>query len=439
MPDWFQSVLSRSRGRSVSSPLSQDQVSAIRDNAIRVRLMVRARWILLFALAIYALVSSAIAIASGTASALLADAAIPLNALLLAFVYNFISDRLRPVLATVRRASTIQFVLDVIVVALVLLFTGGPESWLWVIYILIIFEAATIARDRSDVWVVAGLTVLAMTIVDWSGLAQALGSLGARTVGPEWASWPALAARYALHVSVLAAAAGISNVVIVGMHEALARAKVLAIVDEQTGCLSRAAFHQGLETEYERASRAGSPIYLLLVDIDGLTAINSQFGIDVGDAVITRVASTLTDALRGICSGGWSPNAVYRVSGEEFALVVVESASGRGVPSHDEVALFAELVRERVSKLDWGGVSVTVSVGAASSAENISDVEELLLAADTSLADSVAAGGNRTTLSWAVDRSFATSSGGADGGYRLEQAPLFDDGPTNPFIAQFED
>lgn len=402
--------------------------------------MVRARWILLFALAGYALVQGIVALATGTLDSLVGEVAVPLNALLFALAYNFLSDRLRPLIATVRQASTIQFAVDIIIVALVLVFTGGPESWLWVIYILIIFEAATIARERSDVWLVAGLTVLAMTVVDWSGLPSALAPFGAHPVGPEWLEWPALTTRYALHVAVLLATAGMSSVVIVSIHEALDRARDLTIADEQTGCPSRAAFHRGLETEYERAIRSGRPIYVVLVDIDNLSGINARFGIDVGDAVIVRVAATITDSLRGICSGGWSPNAVYRVSGEEFALVVVDSAAGGGYPSDEEVAQLAELIRTRVSHLDWGGVSVTVSAGAARATADTSDAEELLLLADDALARAVAAGGNRISTSWDGPEGPAVT---ALGRLELEYADDLDDkrdaGGANPFVAQYVD
>lgn len=424
--------------------MSQDDVSAIRDNADRIALMVRARWILLLAMASFAVVSGAIAVLNGTINTVAAGIAVPINALLLAIAYNFVSDRLRPVLATVRHASTIQFTLDILIVALVLVFTGGPESWMWVLYILIIFEGATIARERSDVWWVAAMTILAMTVVDWGRLPDVFVPFGAVPLDPAWYEWGTVAQRWALHTSVLLTAAGVTSIVIVSLHEQLDRSRALAIADELTGCPSRAAFHAGLETEYARAARSERPVFLVLVDIDNMTTVNSLFGIEVGDAAIRRVADAVTSSLGNICSGGWSPNSVYRVSGEEFAVVVVDSASSAdGRPHASEIAQLAELIRTQVSHLSVGGVSVTVSVGAAVTGPDIADAEELLVAADDALASAIAKGGNRVVLGWELD-------GGRDGVDRLAVTDGDEDGPTeysrdrfagptNPFIAQFED
>lgn len=443
MPEWFQSVLSRRTSKRSTGPMSQDDVSAIRDNAERVALMVRARWILLAAMAGFAAVSGAVAVLSGDADSLTAGVAVPINALLLAIAYNFVSDRLRPLLATVRHASTIQFTLDILIVALVLVFTGGPQSWLWVLYILIIFEGATIARDRSDVWWVAAMTIVAMTVVDWGQLPNLLAPLGAMPLDPEWLEWPTVAQCYALHLSVLITAAGVSNAVILSLHERLDRARALSIADEQTGCPSRAAFHRGLETEYARALRAERPVYLLLVDIDNLTTVNSQFGIAVGDEVIRKVAETLQQSLHQLCCGGWSPNSVYRVSGEEFAVVVVDSPStADGRPSGEEIAQLAELIRSKIAHLSLGGVSVTVSVGGAVTSPAVADAEELLVSADDALARAVAAGGNRVVLEWwtAHGETEAADSGDTSPGTRQDDLEAErHNGPTNPFIAQFED
>jgi diguanylate cyclase (GGDEF)-like protein len=135
-------------------------------------------------------------------------------------------------------------------------------------------------------------------------------------------------------------------------------------------------------------SRASSgpnePVSFAIADIDHFKAINDEFGHQVGDAVLIRVAALLVSHMRG-------EDVVVRVGGEEFVLLMPGAAM-------IEAAGACERLRETIANEDWGtivpGLSVTASFGLAS-APGGADLRELERAADDRLYDAKRAGRNR--------------------------------------------
>ena len=435
MPEWFQSVLGRREGSGDEQWMSQDDVSVLRDNGERVEAAIRARWLLLLALVTYAVVAGAIALTTDGLSKVALEAVVPINALLFAVAYNFVSSRMRPALARLPRGNVTQFVLDVIIIGVVLVFSGGPESWFWVAYLLVIFEIATVATSRRDVWIAAAGIIAMLTLVDWGTYHHLIPTVPSAITGAaHWGEWQYVAQRYYWQVALVLGTAAISNTLVVQLHERLVRSRAMSVLDELTGLYSRTVFHRTLETELARARRAGREVFLVLIDIDNLTTVNSRFGYDAGDAVIVKVADAIRGALAQFGSVEWSPNTVARVAGEEFAVIVVDSVNAPdGRPHEHEVVEFGEAVRALVSQVEIEGVSVTVSVGVAGTAYDRYGADELLLSADDALGTSVGDGGNRVTVASHVADTLA-------GGQRDDDdlgGPS--DGPSNPYLAQFEE
>ena len=78
--------------------------------------------------------------------------------------------------------------------------------------------------------------------------------------------------------------------------------------DEMTGIANRALFFDRIRSDLSRAARDGSEFGLLIIDMDGLKAINDNFGHRAGDAAICEVARRASQALRKVrhhCSLGW--------------------------------------------------------------------------------------------------------------------------------------
>jgi diguanylate cyclase len=128
----------------------------------------------------------------------------------------------------------------------------------------------------------------------------------------------------------------------------------LAQKDALTGAFNKRRFDELLPAEASRSTQSGSPLSLVLFDIDHFKSINDSFGHPAGDGVLRAVAEVAQSCLR-------ETDALFRVGGEEFAILLPEplaSAVGR-----------AETVRQAIERhgLVFGGATlrVTASFGVA--------------------------------------------------------------------------
>lgn len=92
-------------------------------------------------------------------------------------------------------------------------------------------------------------------------------------------------------------------------------AEQAARIDTLTGVANRRAFVEAAEIEVQRALRYGSPLSLILVDLDYFKSINDRYGHHTGDAVLASFARTLIEAVREI-------DIVGRWGGEEFVVLL---------------------------------------------------------------------------------------------------------------------
>lgn len=87
--------------------------------------------------------------------------------------------------------------------------------------------------------------------------------------------------------------------------------------DPLTSLYNRRKLYQLLNVELKRAKRYGSPLTLILLDIDHFKSVNDTFGHDIGDVVLRRVAEIISSTLR-------STDIFARYGGEEFVVVCPE-------------------------------------------------------------------------------------------------------------------
>jgi diguanylate cyclase (GGDEF)-like protein len=129
----------------------------------------------------------------------------------------------------------------------------------------------------------------------------------------------------------------------------------LASMDALTGAFNKRYFDETFGKEALRAQQTATPLALVLFDIDHFKKINDSYGHPAGDAVLKNVSGTVASQLR-------DGDALFRVGGEEFALVL--SATPR-----DLAVAAAEAVRVRVADLvtDFMGtrITATLSLGVA--------------------------------------------------------------------------
>lgn len=159
----------------------------------------------------------------------------------------------------------------------------------------------------------------------------------------------------------------------------------LALIDSLTGIANRRWLLERAEQERLRAQRFGSPLALLMLDIDDFKKVNDGHGHPVGDEAIRRVAGIFAGSVREI-------DIVGRYGGEEFVVVL----PGTGLEGARELA---ERLRQRVAAIGLTGADgtpfgLTVSIGLASFCAG-DQLEQLLASADAALYRAKSLGRNR--------------------------------------------
>lgn len=92
-----------------------------------------------------------------------------------------------------------------------------------------------------------------------------------------------------------------------------------AYTDGLTGVANRRHFDEALSREWLRAQRTGSPMSLVLSDIDAFKKYNDHYGHQAGDQCLQRVALALRQVLHR------PADLVARYGGEEFAVLLPET------------------------------------------------------------------------------------------------------------------
>jgi two-component system, cell cycle response regulator len=157
-----------------------------------------------------------------------------------------------------------------------------------------------------------------------------------------------------------------------------------------TGLLNRSATLEALRNELERASRQGSPLCLMIGDIDHFKNINDTYGHTIGDAVLCEAAQRMRSSLRTYDSVG-------RYGGEEF-LFVLPGCDVQNARKQAERLLLG--ITNRPVELPRICISFTLSIGVVVKYNVlVEDLESLIQAADAALYQAKLQGRNRVVLS----------------------------------------
>ena len=161
----------------------------------------------------------------------------------------------------------------------------------------------------------------------------------------------------------------------VELNRAQAELHKMAMTDFLTGAYNRRSFSEIGQRECARARRNGSPLGLLIFDIDHFKDFNDGFGHLAGDEMLIAMVAACRQQLRQV-------DLLARWGGEEFAVMLPET--GR-----KGTLKVAEKLRQSVAKLTVPGgtlhAKVTISVGGAMWTEDDENLETLLRRADLAL------------------------------------------------------
>lgn len=163
------------------------------------------------------------------------------------------------------------------------------------------------------------------------------------------------------------------------------------IRDPLTGLFNRRYMEEALTLEIARASRSGSPLSLVMCDVDHFKRFNDEFGHDAGDIVLQAVAAEMRSRFR-------DGDVVCRYGGEEFTVIAPGTSA-------DALMNRVEEVRQAISELTItrnGRTlgSTSMSFGIATWATTMArDGSTLMQAADSALYQAKRDGRNRALIS----------------------------------------
>ena len=161
-------------------------------------------------------------------------------------------------------------------------------------------------------------------------------------------------------------------------------ARIEARVDSLTGLYNQRWMTEALEKEIRRAQRFRTPLSVLMIDLDGLKAVNDQAGHAAGDCLLRHLAGRISAVLRQF-------DGAARVGGDEF-VVMLPGTDAKGAQQAAHRLLRS--VREDVAHFGECLLPITASIGAAEWCADW-DARQLLVAADRAMYAAKGEGRNR--------------------------------------------
>ncbi len=161
--------------------------------------------------------------------------------------------------------------------------------------------------------------------------------------------------------------------------------ETLAITDGLTGAYNHRYFYKRLKEEFDRAKRYGTPLSVIMIDIDFFKKINDVYGHLVGDAVLIDLSKLLKQNIR-------KHDIFARYGGEEFAIILPHT-------SFEGANKEAERLRRAVENHKFNHINtegeITISLGFATYPDiDVDKPEDLVKLADSALYEAKNSGRN---------------------------------------------
>jgi diguanylate cyclase (GGDEF)-like protein len=159
-----------------------------------------------------------------------------------------------------------------------------------------------------------------------------------------------------------------------------------AETDQLTGIYNRRHFETSLDQEIERARRYGSPLSLLMIDVDNFKLLNDRHGHLVGDRVLYQLTRECESCLR-------ASDVFCRYGGDEFVIIAPETPAGAAMA-------LARRLRQNIAsmELDSSPGALAISIGVAVWEESLKTNDGIIAAADSALYQAKSAGRDRECL-----------------------------------------
>lgn len=248
--------------------------------------------------------------------------------------------------------------------------TGGASSPFVFTYHLLVVAAALTMGSR--------LALLVTAAASLAYLGQLLVDGGLTTSGVDLL-------RVAINLGSIWLLAYLAGVYASSERRVRARVLELSQTDPLTSLFNRGALFPTLEQEVQRTRRSSRGFCVLMIDLDGLKAINDSLGHLRGDEVLRAVGRVISGSIRTVDSA-------YRYGGDEFLVLLPET-------EFIGAYVVAEKIREGVEQigdsLGTDSAATSVSIGLVSHPEDGLSTEELMIAADRAMYQAKSLGKNQ--------------------------------------------
>ncbi len=149
-----------------------------------------------------------------------------------------------------------------------------------------------------------------------------------------------------------------------------------SIRDPLTGLFNRRYMEDSLEREFRRAVRKGSPLTVLMVDLDHFKKFNDTYGHEAGDAVLREVAKVFQAQLR-------AEDIASRYGGEEFTLILPDTELDAAIQCAERLKTASRAIQIPHYGQTLDGIRL--SIGVACYPLHASTAESLVRSADAAL------------------------------------------------------
>lgn len=173
------------------------------------------------------------------------------------------------------------------------------------------------------------------------------------------------------------------------------RLRSQALRDPLTGLYNRRYMEDSFERLAGQSTSSGSPLSVIMIDLDHFKKLNDDHGHSMGDAMLAETAAAILGAV--------GPRDVAcRYGGEELVLLVPDCGLEEGIAR-------AELLRSKIERLsEIHGVSISASIGVAAIGET-SNAQNALSHADKALYKAKREGRNRVVAASPTRRQLSAT------------------------------
>lgn len=162
-----------------------------------------------------------------------------------------------------------------------------------------------------------------------------------------------------------------------------------ANTDRHTGCYNKTYFNNHLDLEVKKSRVTGSPLSLILFDLDHFKKLNDNYGHDAGDFVLKEAAAIIRK------NGVRESDTFARYGGEEFVILLPKT----NIKSAFEIAeRLRRLLESHQFMYDNKRLPVAASVGVADYRQGVNTGTDLFKRADEAVYVSKEGGRNQVNF-----------------------------------------